>query len=622
MKTNPALIPTSAACCLALALAGSAGTAAADDYGMADKRAPEAKDHIAPAFGAEKVSVVEPSWCTETPKKLEGKFRQHALVYLSDMGKDFDKELKTPQGSPSLKTLSAIAASACIRPKDKVRQQWIAIARQKVLNHTGLTDKALTFMFAALLDPKLKGGARQSCMEAQQLRLPSTASVALQALMGCPGWERGDRSRWLTMMSQPRLTSQIERGGMIAAEFELGRFNLTLTGKYLLNGSAVSPFVATYSNDFPGYEVEKVWKELKAAGASRAMQVFALKAAAYARYVVLWREKAYRDLIATHPDGKEIEEVVFKVPPRAVKAYLAKYNASKKNADAAFAIQAAVLGNGRRRSDLARALKGCSKTLRGAFASYLRSNKPKSLSDVRDIAGGALGYPITAALALCEGADGDLNVTAGLHHTILKRYTPVTGVRDVAKLAAAGHIGKLHKDISNFSMGNLGAYTKSPLGDSRPWYQAGLDMLGIDYVYPSAGDWTDREPTDAKRGADAQIAAMKKMGDYVALKFKTMKWKEPVYRCKPTNRIRRIWPDGRVEYKQDCVQVGTKMVKATMPPIRIHKAYAAGLKKKSMVRLFFPSPYRGEGIPAGLVLEAYKSSKKKKLTAVLGVPLK
>jgi len=99
---------------------------------------------------------------------------------------------------------------------------------------------------------------------------------------------------------------------------------------------------------------------------------------------------------------------------------------------------------------------------------------------------------------------------------------------------------------------------------------------------PVLGNIGDRATSymDTYLSGTFTVKTIKRKGADATVIFKAGAIKEPVYRCRRTNRIERIHRDGRVEYEEDCVEVGTKTIHLDEDPIKTLSAEISWLKPK------------------------------------------
>ena len=152
---------------------------------------------------------------------------------------------------------------------------------------------------------------------------------------------------------------------------------------------------------------------------------------------------------------------------------------------------------------------------------------------------------------------------------------------------------------------------------------AGVFLRGINVV--TFDDWMVQaweatfNQTSFDRDQKGRVASVKPDGDGVVVSFKTESWKEPVFKCRETNKVHRITADGRLEYRQHCVAAGTETVKVTPRPVWIRKDLAAGITKGVFMKWRVDSkPSPAQGFP----LEVYADQAQTKLLSFHGFPIK
>ncbi len=616
-----------ASLCLPLALLLMA--AGPDGYGDKDSGPPTGKDLVKPAPGVAKVKPVTPTWCKKSPEAIESEVLSSYLSWSRELAQRFQNDVEENEGAITLENLRYLSHSACIRPKDKVRQKWVAQGRQFALNHLGVSDNALQVILGYLSATKYPDDDRKKICKAWEDKVAGSLDEALEhaagrQLIGCKKLER-DRYPWSYMLRQEKPASELVRGALMYSVLRPFHLSLNDSKSKLMSPAWVARFIAA-NQDYPAMKIKNLLAELKAAKASAGEMAHMIYNYGFTKHYMKHRTAFYKKMAKKSP---ELNQIIFKAPTKGFKRYLADAKKAKKRLDLAHKYEFLFFRNKRSKKALLKSFAGCNKELRKALIDHIGAVKPKTIDEVIRATSDNFGYTISTALSACEiirGSDEkavDSRIFASFLRTqVLSQGIPVFGPRDAAVSAGAYALAEVLKDLDKFPIRSAERFQLNHWSHSPSWNELALKRIQTDIVFPVYGGWT--QPGEKaklnKVSGDAQIKSVKKKGDSLIVSFKTVKWKVPIYKCTPTNRIARIDASGEVHYQNECVPVGKKTRKLTMPPITVPKSLAApGVKPGRTVRMY--SQDFGQPPVFGLILEVYKDKQKKKLIGALGAKL-
>ena len=548
---------------------------------------PVAKWNDPPPSGVETVKPAPPTWCAgHKPRPwLPGN------VAYDEIKRGYSED-----------QLSQIAMLACDRPDDVGRQAWIAFYRQGWLNIVGTTDAEDREAMAARLDLKQQEAKLDAACKPLRGRRDDDRSPADRvfdslryAALGCRGVPTAIMSQldndslatasyWLDQAAEPP-------DELVRLAFVLRCFN---TG-----ASSVDPksAIRTLGNHaFCGHDARKLDRktfdqavaryQLPPLGRARAREMFA-----YTQKLLASYRAAYASLVAK---DKDYATLIVDEPERGFAEW------SKLRAANQAALDGALAMEDKFRDGDKRAAAGCRTVLRKQLADHVKSRDPKTKDDVIDGVNDDVGQPVLRALVACDALEGRFGIVDS-ELKLLRQGRERRGPRTAAFWHTLDVVAPIAKDNPKFVQASqFGAPLPSDNNLGSWMHKAHESTLNN---------------TRFDRDQKGQIASMVASGDGFTIAFKHSSYQAPTWSCQDTNRIDRITPDGRVEYRQSCVQTGTHTVNDTAQSAWIRKDVAEGLKVGMVLEMRLdrkPDPL--EGFP----METYSA---KQLVQYWGFPL-
>ncbi|MBK9036593.1 MAG: hypothetical protein IPL61_35980 [Myxococcales bacterium] len=321
----------------------------------------------------------------------------------------------------------------------------------------------------------------------------------------------------------------------------------------------------------------------------RAREMFA-----YTRKLLTSYQAGWKALVSTDPAYARILET----PAQGFAAWVKLRATNKAALDQAFAMEDAF------RDADPRTLTTCGETLREALQQHVASRAPTTKDDVVDAVNDDVGQPLLKALVACDSMQGR-HALADTEHKLLGLGRSRRGPRTAAFWATLDVVSEIAAEKFRFPVqpgtfgGPLPAIDRDHDWMVKAW-EATFNQINWD------------------RDQKGQVAKVVAKGDGVVVSFKTVSWKEPVWSCKETNRVNRILPDGRVEYRESCVAKGTQTVKNTPRTAWIRKDLASGIKPGVFMSMRLDlKPDPAQGFP----LEVHADQAQTKLRAYWGFPV-
>ncbi len=580
---------------LSIAL-GTAGLAGADT--RADREAERLREDLKisdfvkfdPDPGVARAPAMKPGWCD-----LTSKFKNQ------ESGGRLERRLGVVKrrGGLGESSLLEVAELLCAHPNAPDWHKQTGYVVQVWMNQTGLGVKGAVASIRARVDVSTwKAQRKQTCSQftstAEDSPEQKRMTKAMRTIYGCGGsWPY-----WMNTQSQSdQLEYYVDKTAEMPSEV-LKSFwvmsCLRMMDKLATHdASYLMPYVRC-GVDAQSLSRTRLEAEIKRDKLNGFAAVIARDTMGRAKLANRMFRAAIDKLVKRDPT---YAEVFYTAPAKGFKEWVALYKANKPAMDAALAYEQKIYGPSKR------AMRGCSPTLRNNFAAYVRSNKPKTKKQFEAAAHDPIGMVLLGAWLACETVEGNKYASVELQR-LWSKGRIARGPRFAGYYAALDAIVKIRADRTRFPL------TLRALGS--------LDAVRLD----SKVAWLRGQPPIIQ-DAKGVVKRVKKVKGGVRLEFKTVRWVEPVYNCRDTNRVQSIDSSGRLQYQRICVDTGrnkthTKTEKPTFVP-----AYAAkGIKRGSLVILkadyaYNDPKFRRPGFP----LEVYKTKRHKKLVSYYGVAL-
>jgi hypothetical protein len=245
-----------------------------------------------------------------------------------------------------------------------------------------------------------------------------------------------------------------------------------------------------------------------------------------------------------------------------------------------------------------KAMAGCGAKLRPLYLAHVKSSKPSSPEEFAAAAMDDAGYPLMVAMMACDVAEGRFLEAATAHGLFFTSNTNHRhGPRHAAYYTTLTVLNDIRADREKFPLDRLG------------WLPSTGSKI-VDEIYSSTYNKINYDK------ATGQIAKVKAHGDSVTVTFKTVKWKEPTYKCRRTHRISRIDNNGNLIYEEKCKVTGSKKMSSTENPVEVPADFAGGLAPGQMVVMSLDSKGgQRHAIPTAV----YADKDKKKLIGAFGI---
>jgi hypothetical protein len=250
------------------------------------------------------------------------------------------------------------------------------------------------------------------------------------------------------------------------------------------------------------------------------------------------------------------------------------------------------------------AVKGCAAKMRPTMARLLARLKPSDAKAAEEaIMRDPVAGPAFKRYALCAAMEKELPLAETLYYAISKSRGH-RGPRVAAYFAAVEAAAAVVADRPKFAV--TPSVLVSPAIDPQP--EATMDLA------VGKASWFIDD--------DGVVASVKKVPTGVLVTFKKESYMRQDYNCKPTGRILRINPDGRIDYEQSCTPAGKTEVVTTPRAIIVAEHLAGGIAPGRLVvhKGIRPNPGEGDQL-GGMPIAVYDSKAQKKLVALWGIEL-
>jgi hypothetical protein len=351
---------------------------------------------------------------------------------------------------------------------------------------------------------------------------------------------------------------------------------------------SLGPAYAVCGHDGRNLDLKVIDSEIAALGLDPVLADVARRRAADARDFALKIAADYERL------GPEYKKILVDAPDKAWAAWMALRDSHREAIADAVAVERAFEAGVRSK------MEGCQDLMLRHVREYVTETRPRTESEARGVAHDPVGSRLLTALAGCEAMNKDRQqlALAALQMSGGSRRGP----RAEAHNAALAALEAVKEDQTRFPL-SLDAdeirprpRLKSPEHPGRSTREHIADFIGA-LVY--RGDW------------EGKVLAATPTGEGMRITFVRTTEEVPEWRCKPTNRIGRVRPDGIVEYYDECEKIGSHTVTHHSDDVVVPSALAAGLTPgRFLVYLSLGS----EAFPFAV----YRDDKRKELVAFLG----
>jgi len=527
--------------------------------------------HPAPSPGLDRASGGPPRWCRGGPVK--------DIQWPNGVASDLE-QYRARHQSLVQPFLVEAAAAVCTynapgyhHAATEILQYWI--------NETGLSEADAIGSLAARIDPDAWQDEHDQLCHAlgsgdSRDKEQNAMAEARVELFGCDGTSHSIGVGWMTTSSQGlfNLYPYLDRSAMERDHDEIVRLAYLSTELNLMLDprEAEHLVIARYAID--QYDIH----ELATAQAVRQLDAPPYRGNRFARTVVIETIGHARLAIArveaevakrTH--DARWKELLITVPQRAAAAWLSAADRHRDvlaRSDATAALIAA-------HDDAAH---GCGARLRADLAPIVRPLARGDARGVEDRLGSdpLLGLLI-ARLAACVAFEGDEWPGRQLHELAVQ-VGDLNGPRTAAHVATVAAAAGMKQ--APFRPSDV----LPELDHSHVVRHPGRSERRAD----DADDDETSEPTASEHRAPAHVVlAMTPAGKRGAVKLTFVRERVlvPVESCRETNKVNRVLPDGKLEYRRVCHDAGKEWRDETPSPITVPASCKAGLAAGRAVNL-------------------------------------
>jgi hypothetical protein len=551
---------------------------------------------IAPLPGRPVIAPGAADWCGARAKSNVARDKHDA--------DSVSRLLKT--GDIGYRRLVTVAELAC-ENSDADTPGWrkqIASWRQAWVNLVQLTDKEDRAMLAIRYDEKrVDAMLEEACkaLPAVDAETPPEQKniVAIhKQVIGCGAGEAtaynfsnvksGDYNNGLWWIDRrPEVESELLRAYYVTRMMMARSSGILPDPK---DPETVAGYVAA-APDGRALDRKKLEAELTKLGWNEYARLRALELHGMARTVHEHLTTAYQKLADADPD---VKKVVLDEPTKAYDNWVKVYAANKATFEAVWAFEQKLYSPNKR------AVAGCAPELYKLLKDYLAAVKNLTGQMINTYGvNDSVMHIVIASLVDCHQREGRVEYARIWQRLLRFKKQNLRGGRVLAYSALVWHATAVRKDREAF------------------------------FINPDKLE----EPFDLGRGhagenpntyeGEGEVAAVKKQGDDYLVTFSTVVTEEDKTKCRDTSKIYRIWPDGRIEYEQDCVVTGTQKIKTTPRPLIVPAEFGADLKKgQYLFSRGEDAAQLEEGVASrGIPVEVYTDKTLKKQVSYFGIPI-
>ncbi|MCB9652445.1 MAG: hypothetical protein H6730_38425 [Deltaproteobacteria bacterium] len=542
---------------------------------------------VTPAIGAPVIARSPPTWC-------EG-----ATIAPTDSMMSSGTYSAMLGNSDRWSMVRRMAEHSCRAPDLESRQAWSQAWRQTIANHTGADSGLIErlFRFALAHDDSAIDAAKKAACAKVERTGPGPARVLgdSQAFaLGCqenllksaPEIRIKEQLYWLDR--GPEMQSELARAILIIAElaFDIDYMADDL-GKHVMDRL---PNHALVAHDLAVLDAAKLRDEVEALGTNEYGALHAELALARAQLL----GRRYAALVEKMDPG--VGKLTH-ASPTGYDAWVATFEAHEPAMRRALDLEDWIIAGKESQ------IKPCHDEAHAAFVAYAKPlvKGAQDLEQMKAALRDSFGRVLLEASLVCAAYEGKAAIASGLYLWELNEGEHQRGPR-VASYAAM-----------------LARYATLASADSR--FPVPATKLKRSFDFPSHTWFYTAYETRANNKAGAQnpqdgvIKSVKKGKNGVVLAFKTDRWMEPIFDCRPSKRIFYVTYSGNVHYHQDCKKTGQTPMSGKLKPVTVPASMASGLKAGQMVTLLVEENKARSALP----LAVYGGKTKDKILGRLGV---
>ncbi len=458
--------------------------------------------------------------------------------------------------------LQTVARLACAHGSDPLARDWLAAYRQVLINQTNMDDAAIDDLLVQSLTQSAARptGALVCNAFTVDRNAPPHEQYRSKTLQGfvCPADLIGvsDSLYWFDRAGGPERAGEpmpnVMRAGFIRDVLRLDGARETSLNPEIDEPELILLGWIAVRADVAALNPVAARAELARAEISPWHRALALARVFRIKLIADGHAAAWAAYAAANPD---FGPLLTSVPQEAFEAFNRAIAADSAGLALAWAHEELFLSQARGR------MANCAGPLREAWLSFARRQNPRTIDDVKAVIETPVGYIIGAALYRCERDAGTYGHAVPLGELLM--HAPLQrGPRTAA-------VGAVQKAVAELFAAN-GRFPVNP------------NRLGLQEMQPDES-WIVGSNQLSNRRSVGEVASLRAQGDRTEITFAQRLVQEPIFRCEETNRISRIAPDGRVEYRQNCVVTGTRPIDVRPEPVSVLTTLVGGARVGSVI---------------------------------------
>jgi hypothetical protein len=289
-----------------------------------------------------------------------------------------------------------------------------------------------------------------------------------------------------------------------------------------------------------------------------------------------------------YASNEEMKRLLFATAAKAFTDWNTLYMANKAAYDTAIEWEAKSWAGSKK------VVQGCRDQVHPLMLTHIATAKPADEKALIAAMSDPIGFRLALTLLTCDAFEDQIAEGSAIKEA-LERQREYRGPRYFAYWAVIDVITEIAKDQENFKVDK----------DNVP----DLPSRDVSVIY-------NRVRNSYTSTVQGQISGLKKTDTSVKVSFKAIKWSEPTYACKRTNRISSIGSDGTLYYEENCRVNGSEQKSSVEEPVTIDEKMAVNLAAGQHATF----KIGGDGRVAVPWL-TYKDSGKKKLLTAFGAAL-
>jgi hypothetical protein len=480
----------------------------------------------------------------------------------------------------TLKGLRYMARAACDKATDEQRQGQVQTWKTEFMKAFQASEKDFVLAMNLTVEEKVWKGLEEEQCKKYKSAIDEEPNASKRAQIRVEGYlvdcvrELTESDRYWLDLDKVTMTQQLA----LAAQCLGTRDEETVSGEFAYCG-----------HDLTGLDRAKLDKE----AAELNLNMFGRVALTMKFGSIKTRADATMKKVTELAKKDDNYQTLLDAHDKAWKAWQASYkeNAAIFDAVRQFDDKA---GSGSKK-----AVAGCGGELRKLFFGRMEQGRVKTKEKAIAFATDPVGFPLLLAMMRCDAMEDRFFEAATAHSVYFsKAANAYRGPRSAAFYATLKALNDIRADRASFK---------------------------LDRLQPQAPDVANQLATTAYEmtfnkidygNATGKVNKVTRKGDNVNVSFKTVRWKEPTYKCRTTNRLARITDDGQLQYEEICKVTGSVNRSSTESPVVVPADFAHGLKPGQMVVMSLNTK---DGKRVAIPVEVYADDKMKKFIGFFGL---